>query len=322
MTRTPEQVRKILRFKPKQGLTKEVLGFAVFMLRQQVRLNGRSETDPKFGVKLTPLGPRDVVKAAVLTGSSIMRGSIALDTALARWPRDLPLPDGYETETLADGRTGIRPETFMALLLMSPLGTRFLDAAERGVYDEESAIEIARAFKPFGLSGLEAGRSVPKSDPKGRGPIYEFVDDIFVGGTRREEFLGVLQRAASLARRAEYGLSLLRANDAPGWVQFVERNIYSVGIAKAGFIGSLLGWGQLPTADARELKLWYGSSAIDVTKAVVKDLATKLDMLDIQVPQKYQPFYQHLVHHLVWDAAGEPPTKTSHADVVAAMELA
>ena len=102
MTRTPEQVRKLLRFKSKQGLTKEVLGFAAFMLRQRARLFGKSVVDPTFGVELPPLGPRDMVKAAVLTGSSIMRGSIALDTALARWPYDIPQPTGYETETLAE----------------------------------------------------------------------------------------------------------------------------------------------------------------------------------------------------------------------------
>lgn len=103
-----------------------------------------------------------------------------------------------------------------------------------------------------------------------------------------------------------------------------------IGPAKAGFFASLLGRGDIPTLDARQIEAHVGKGA-DIGKYMkrgqgaggaeaVDRLATRQDMLGLKTPKALQPYYQHLTHHSVWDAMGGD--KTTHEDVMKAMRLA
>ena len=333
-----EDARKALGLTGKSRviLPPEVRLFGEFMLRQNAR-------------KLTA---RDVVKAYVLTMSSIQRQGIAATTALMSkggvllWP-DPPEPKPVLTEERLPGRPPrtfeayttlrkkgarvvqsepkVRPETYMAALLLSSTGTRYLDAAERGLFDHEAALALSRAHQRFGKSGLNE-YGAPTADPRAEG-LYQ-----------------QLQYAVALAQRHNEVAAALRNLPARDWSAWVRKNLRGVGPAKVGFIAALLGRGDLPTADAREIQFWWTNwrdfssqkmkdgvpqfdkdgnpkwSAPTVKPEFVDTLAARLKALNVQMPNALRKHYQHLVHHMVWDAAGG--SHTTHADLISAMDLA
>ena len=327
--RTVEDARKALGLagKRRANLPPEVRLFGEFMVRQQNR-------------KLTA---RDIVKAYVVTMSSIQRQGIGVEKLLTKWPSGSQPPVAVLTEMSLPGRPPrtfeayttaikrgqsapkVRPETYMAALLLSPVGTRYLDAAERGEFDHSAAIVLSEAHRPFGKSGLdESGQ--PSTDSRKHGLYQQLRDAVLLG-----------QRYRDVA----YALRKLPAAD---WAKWVKKNIKGVDTAKPGFFASLLGRGDLPTADAREIDFWW-TNWRDFSSQIVEDgvpkwnrdgtpklrappvktefvlaLADRLRALNVQMPLHMRRHYQHLVHHMVWDAAGG--SHTTHADVVAAMELA
>lgn len=337
--RTIESARQALGLKgrARASLPPEVRLFGEFMLRQHAR-------------KLTA---RDIVKAYVLTMSSIQRQGIGAETALRMssgamlWP-DPPAPvpvvtethlpgrpprtfEAYTTASMKQGRSidsapKVRPETYMAALLLSPTGTQYLDAAERGVFDSASALKLAYAHHRFGKHGLNDDKTGPTTDKKQEG-LYQ-----------------QLEYAVELGRKYAEVAAALRSLPADGWAVWVRKNLRGIDTAKAGFIAALLGRGDLPTADARELDFWWTNwrdfssqinkggvpqfdkngepkmSAPAVKPEFVRLLASRLRDLNVQMPNNLRKFYQHLVHHMVWDAAGG--SRTTHADLIAAMDLA
>ena len=82
---------------------------------------------------------RDVVKAYLITTSSVNRGAVNVDTVRKSWP------------DLTHGDEVIRPEDAFAKLLGTDAGQRYLNAAVGGKFDEEAANEMLEKFKPFGL---------------------------------------------------------------------------------------------------------------------------------------------------------------------------
>ncbi|MFZ9725651.1 MAG: hypothetical protein ACO3EH_00460 [Ilumatobacteraceae bacterium] len=83
--------------------------------------------------------PRDVVKAYLITTSSINRRAVPTEKIAANW-------DGLEHD-----EAELRPEDAFAKLLGTPEGQRFLNAAVEGRFDEEAANAMLEKFKPFGL---------------------------------------------------------------------------------------------------------------------------------------------------------------------------
>lgn len=337
-TRTIEDARKALGLsgKARVVLPPEVRLFGEFMLRQNTR----------------SLTARDVVKAYVLTMSSIQRQGIKVASALystagtSLWP-DPPVPtpviteeslpgrpprtfEAYVTTKVKNGRSvasdpKVRPETLMATLLLSPTGTRYLDAADRGEFDAAAALSLSRAHQRFGKSGLnEFGQ--PTTEKKAEG-LYQ-----------------QLEYAVKLARKHNEVAQALRKLPRDGWFKWVQKNLRGVGPAKVGFISALLGRGDLPTADAREIDFWWMNwrefssqkakdgvlqfdrdgnpkwNAPEVKPEFIDILASRLTALNVQMPNNLRKHYQHLVHHMVWDAAGG--SRTTHADLIAAMDLA
>jgi len=205
-------------------------------------------------------------------------------------------------------KTGkVRPEDVLGELLKSPVGQQYLDAAERGQFDTAAARSLS---KKFGAWGFEP------------------------------TFHKQLKTAVTLADDAPAINRVLKRGSRAAWYNYVTKKISGVSLAKAGFLASLMGRGDIATADARELNFWM--CATDkwqiAKKTCERPLASKFDdgelvdenfmdlfnkkmsSIKMSMPAKYKPFYLHLAHHALWDRIGD--TKTTHSQIIDAMENA
>jgi hypothetical protein len=242
------------------------------------------------------ISDRDLIKAYTTTRASIQRRS--QDTDKIREASGLPLVGAEEK---------IRPEGAWSEWLMSPAGQQYLDKAVKGEMPAdtvESALSLMRSFglAPTQINAMDwAAKNLP-----GRG-----------------------QAASDLVYRASQ-----KASPVSEWRDFTS-DVAGVGSSKSGFLASLLGRGDLPTLDARQVILNTGLPTEASQKVMARSyegqkgfgaqegvdrLAARQEALDLKAPQKYDPFYQHLTHHTIWDkASGE---KTTHADIMNAMRNA
>jgi len=196
-------------------------------------------------------------------------------------------------DDLASGPT--RPEGYMAEWLMSPEGQRYLNAAEKGTVDPKAIEDIVQRFQPFGMA----------------------------------ETLGkdLTWGAQNLPQRST-NLSTAVTGPADQWRQTAQ-GMHGIGPAKSGFIASLVGRGDMPTLDARQIKLQSGSTPAEAKQwmgkgsgrggdAAVDRLSQRQLDLNLGIPDDLRDQYQHLTHHALWDAVGG--TKTTHEDLVRAMQ--
>lgn len=235
------------------------------------------------------ISPRDILKAYTITRSSVNRGAISTDKARSG---GLQLPADFQDET-------VRPEGAFAYWLLSPAGQDYLNDAELGRVNQDAIDDAVAVMKPWGMSNM-LGEDLARA----------VTDDI-----------GSLSLQVSyLVSKAHRGSDMVQQ-----WQQVLD-SLYGIGYAKKGFMGAMLGYGQLPTFDARQINIQVEpESRRDVLNAlatnrapeVVETLARRLDALDLTMSSEFQPFKQHLVHHAVWDAVGK--SETTHSDVVDAM---
>jgi hypothetical protein len=242
------------------------------------------------------ISDRDLIKAYTTTRASIQRRS--QDTDKIREASGRPL---------AGAEDKIRPEGAWSEWLMSPAGQRYLDKAVKGEMPEdtvESALSLMRSFglAPTQINAMDwAAKNLP-----GRG-----------------------QAASDLVYRGSQ-----KASPASEWRDFTS-DVAGVGSAKSGFLASLLGRGDLPTLDARQVILNTGLPTDASQKAMARSyqgqkgfgaqegvdrLAARQEALGLDAPSKYDPFYQHLTHHTIWDKASNE--QTTHADIMNAMRNA
>jgi NADH-quinone oxidoreductase subunit K len=94
--------------------------------------------------------------------------------------------------------------------------------------------------------------------------------------------------------------------------------------AAAGFIAALLGRGDVPTFDARELDLWKETPSEKADAADVLAYRDAIRQFPMKLEPQHEPFREHLVHHALWDAYPEkkPQTRTTHGSVIRAMQFA
>jgi hypothetical protein len=261
-------------------LPEEVQHFGQFMLRQ-------SKKD------LTAL---DVIKAYTITRSSVQRQALSRAKVSESWPnnpwRDQP-PDSL-----------VRPEDIYAALLMSPTGERYLRAAKKGQFDAKAAKTLA--------------------DKLGGGMSNTFFLDLQFGAK-----LGLIYPEIE---------QTLRRGTKADWYNLTAKAVSGISAAKAGFWASFLGRGDLPTFDARELNYWVtnvtkpegvetptsrihngqtewlvwskkkqnfvwvgASSFVEPTFKLVEELGSRFRKLEVRVDPELRPFYEHLVHHAIWD---------------------
>lgn len=254
----------------------------------------------------TPVTDRDIVKAYLLTVGSIQRSAISPKKVSEYWP---------DFEQTRPGK--LRPEDVLGQILFTPAGQRYLTAAAQGRYDAQAATAVAGVFDAFGL-----------------------------GNTFRKQ----LAIAPKLAQRGDVIRKKLKGPRS-GWYKFIDGgNVPGVKLAKAGFLAALLGRGDIATADARQVNFWTcppgswndekKSCAFPFLARTVKGvwrpgqfeekegidptylevLNHKMRALKVNMPARYQPFYEHLAHHVFWDRIGG--TKTTHQEIIEAMELA
>lgn len=235
------------------------------------------------------LTARDVIKAYTIARSSMNRGAVATEKVKAA---GLTLP-----RTFVDAK--IRPEGAFGYWLLSPTGQGYLNAAEVGLTDQAAIDNAVKVMAPFGTQNT-LGEDLKRA---ASGDLH----------TRLPGLAAAIKKAAT-------------GQDAVKDWQDALDNLYGVREAKKGFLGSLLGFGQLPTFDARQINVNVEREskedtlrALSSTKAreVVATLAKRMDALSLTMDRKYEPFYRHLAHHAVWDAVGG--TTTTHEDVVESM---
>jgi len=245
---------------------------------QQLGLEKVGDGAKKFGYFMQQMGakgitPRDVVKAYLITTSSINRGALSTEKVRGGW------------SDLAHDEDRLRPEDAFAKLLGTREGQRFLDAAERGEFDEAAANTMLEKFKPFGLYN-----------------------------TQREYMRNA---AENLSKVGEAIVDAVENMPTEEYAEFVRENFKGISFGKVGFMSGMLGRGDLPTVDVRQRKLHYGDQKFNVDKQILLEVRDRLANLGVFLTEDLKPFYQTIVHHAVWDRL--EGTDTSHADIKEAM---
>jgi hypothetical protein len=247
------------------------------------------DTANKAGAK--GLSARDLIKAFTITRASIQRGAVDADKVRAA---------GLDLDPSVSGK--VRPEGAFGEWLHTDMGQRYLKNAERGSVDPVSISNAVQVMAPFGRHTTD----IPDA----------------------------LTWAAKNIPGKEKGVSLLvvaaqqGTSDPSQWRDFIK-DIRGIGPSKAGFVASLLGRGDQPTLDARQLILHTGQpskAAAPYLKRkggadeAVERLAERQRQMNLSIPSNLSPYYQHLAHHTVWDAVGGD--QTTHQDVINAMQNA
>jgi hypothetical protein len=237
------------------------------------------------------LTTRDVVKAYAITRGSIQRSAQSTTKLRENWP---DFPGGAEK---------VRPEGAVAEWLLTPTGKQYLDAAEKGKVD---------------LSAI--GDAVTKL--RGFGKENDLIDALTTAPTLKGSEQHVGEIIAASFQKPGSGNAAWR-----DWT----KELRGIGPAKSGFVGSLLGKGDMPTLDARQVVLNTGRPTAEAQpyiarqggaggNAAVDRLAKRQIALGMKMSPELEPFRQHLTHHEVWDRVGNETT--THEDLIRAMRLA
>jgi len=232
--------------------------------------------------KAGQLSPRDLLKAFTITQSSIGRGGLSHATA-TKTGMKLPNTGGE-----------VRPEGAFAEWLGSPMGQKYLNAAEQGLIDPVALSDIQQKFSPFG---------------------------------KHNQLIDQMAYAAHTIPGMARGMNQAVAGSTEDYRDWAEK-LRGIAGAKSGFIGSMLGRGDLPTLDARQLNLHtlpadVGAGSIMArgkgkgAREAVDRLAARQYAMRLGIDPSLLSHYQHLAHHAVWDAVGK--NKTTHDDLMRAM---
>lgn len=202
-------------------------------------------------------------------------------------------PEYRDIKRLAS-RRNLRPEDTMATLLFTDAGKRYLDAAERGRLDQASAKWLASRMTCFGFANV-------------------MLDD--------------LEYAPGLAHKRDAIRDAFKGSRAE-WIAYVKGHVNGISSAKAGFFAALLGRGDMPTYDAREIALWRRRPPKVVGKEPggpeVEAFAERIAAYPLALDSKHEPFRAHLVHHALWEAypVRGKRSKTTHGATIRAMQFA
>lgn len=233
------------------------------------------------------LSPRDLIKAYAITRSSIQRRAQTADIMRAA---------GLEIPPSVTGK--VRPEGAMAEWLKSPMGQRYLDAAEVGKVDQEAVAHAQKVMKPFGLNA-----------------------EIDALPWAAENLHDKHKVVSDMVKRAVSSNSPVAE-----WREF-GKGLRGIGTAKAGFVASMLGRGDQPTLDARQVILQTGKPTSEAKGPMkragfdaVDRLGARQTALNPKMQPGLEPFRQHLTHHAIWDKAGNE--ETTHSDVIDSMRNA
>jgi hypothetical protein len=192
----------------------------------------------------------------------------------------------------------VRPEGAFATWLGSKSGQKYLDAAMKGELDKQALAEIQAKFAPFG-----------KQNALGQSMEY----------------------AANVAPKMAADLNKAITGTADEYRDYAEQ-LKGIAGSKSGFIGSMLGRGDLPTFDARQIYLHTAGEPLPTAtpssvlnrgkgfggREAVDRLAARQAAMGLAIDPSLDPFYQHLTHHTIWDKIGND--QTTHQDLIEAMK--
>jgi len=285
-----------------KDLPEEVQHFGQFMLRQSKK-------------NLTAL---DVVKAYTITRSSVQRQAQKRETLSKNWPnnpwRNEP-PD-----------TPIRPEDIYAALLMSPTGERYLRAAKKGKFDADAARTLANKLgggmgNTFFLD-LQFGAKL--------GQIYPEIEQTLRRGSKADWYNLTAKAVSGIdAAKSGFWASFLGRGDLPTF-DARELNYWVTNVTKPkqldvpttrvrggqtewrvwdpkAFTDEEIARGKNKDKDAEGSGnfVWVGgSSFVEPTFKLVEELGARFRKMEVRVAPELRPFYEHLVHHAVWDKLG------------------
>lgn len=233
------------------------------------------------------LSVRDLIKAYTITRSSIRRAARKADTVRNA---GLNIPDSI---------TGmVRPEGAFGHWLHTSYGQNYLNDAEKGRVNEDAIKDAVRIMRPFG------GQN-------------QLVDALTWAVNNLP---GQEKKFSELVSRAQ------QMQSSPSEWRELVKPIKGIRESKAGFMASMIGRGDQPTLDARQIVLHTGRPSDEASKylsrsgagaSAVDRLARRQKALDLTIPQNLSPYYQHLAHHTIWDKVGNETT--THQDVIDAM---
>jgi hypothetical protein len=238
------------------------------------------------------LTPRDLLKAYTITRASIQRRATPAENL---HKSGLVLPPDV---------TGmVRPEGAFGHWLHTPAGQAYLDAAQRGQTHEAAIQDAMQRMKPYGKH-----------------------NDL--GNALRWGAANLPDKAAAVSHLVAAGRE--NASSPQEWRDFIG-NIRGIGPSKAGFVASLMGRGDQPTLDARQVIMHTGRPSKEAQPHIARKggkggeeavdrLAARQTAMNLKTPAGMEPYYQHLAHHAVWDKAGNE--MTTHQDVMDAMQHA
>lgn len=284
-----------------ERLPEHIYPFADFMLRQGTR----------------PATARDIIKAYLLTASSIRRQPMSVRN-IEECGVTLPAELGPKP----------RPEDTMGMVLQSHAGQRYLDAAEQGRYDAQAAAEVNRYFCKWMPGKLGAqikyattlAKRAAEIDNKLRtlppAKWAAFVENNIDGiGVAKVGFF------SALLGRGDYPTIDSKQRDF--WLCPVGQwNTRTMQCRLRAFIPPKPK--PKPGQDVRDAEQRYFRFAMTESENVQRELRDqlkqRLEAMAVSMPKKYRPNYQHLVHHAVWDKIGR--AKTTHQEMIDAMENA
>ncbi len=207
------------------------------------------------------------------------------------------LPHSTATKTgmkLPNTGGEVRPEGAFAEWLGSPMGQRYLDMAANGEIDPKVLIDIKQKFSPFGKQN-------------------QLADQMIYASERMPEMAKGMNQAVTGS-----------TEDYRDWAEKMK----GIAGAKSGFVGSMIGRGDLPTLDARQLNLHTLPANVGIgsimnrgkgkgAREAVDRLISRQKAMNLKIDPALAKHYQHLAHHAVWDAAGN--NQTTHDDIIKAM---
>ena len=229
--------------------------------------------------------PRDLLKAFGISRGSIQRSALPTDSIRATG-LDIPGTDPM-----------IRPEGAFATWMGTPAGQSWLNNGERGIVDFDAINDAKQRLAPFGKSNdlaqfLQWG---PENLPGREGRISELVDRARKPGNSSPE----------------------EWKDAVG-------DLFGIKLAKRGFFSAMLGRGDQPVFDARQIDLnvpkgnysdkYEKRAGTEGGDEIMARLAARQNALGIGVPKDLLPFQQYLTHHTTWDKLGNEAT--THQDLI------
>lgn len=252
--------------------------------------------------------PRDVAKAYIMTLMSM--GSDSINASLIKNASGFEIdPEFYE-----EGTAKVRPEEAAAAWLLSPAGKRALDHIESGKYDPEDFDELLRIRDAYGRNSLRNWAMQPSSKD------VKALDSI-----------------------ADVTQAINEAKGDPEKIESALKTLRGISTGKTGFVGHLLGFGDLPTLDSVAVNFWLTGEGdiryLDTLRSrLARDLKESKGLDDTwvsgylreRIKKLMAPYFEripadpdimpHIAHHWIWEAA--KGVRTTHAGVMRAQTMA